>query len=168
MEESAGVTDVAEEPRSKWKRFSSLFGRHLLPILCFGLGIGILVVNYESDLVGGLNRDFTFILVAPAILVVLVVISTRACLESLICLLLTSEAVCLAYFYKSDHYLHSWPVVWTRVTVLQLLIGAALFFWLTVLRIRKREFSTWVFSAEVITVLSFAANIYFHAAYWHA
>ena len=166
MDESDAVTDVAEEPRSKWKRFSSLFGRHLLPILCFGLGIGILVVNYEFDLVYGLNRDFTFILVASAVLVVLVVIATRACLDSLICLLLMSEAVCLAFFYKSDYY--SWPVVWTRVTVLQLLVGIALFIWLTVLRIRKREFSTWVFSAEVITVLSFATNIYFHAAYWYA
>jgi hypothetical protein len=165
VEESAGVTDVAEEPRSKWKRFSSLFGRHLLPILCFGLGIGILGGVYRIDLVLVLNRDFTFILVAPAILVVLVVIATRACLESLICLLLTSEAVCLAYFYEAND---SWPVVWTRVTVLQLLVGIALFVWLTVLRIRKREFSTWVFSAEVITVLSFATNIYFHAAYWRA
>ena len=120
---------------------------------------------FDADV---LNRDFTFKLVAPAILVVLVVIATRACLDSLICLLLMSEAVCLAFFYNSDYDSYSWPVVWTRVTVLQLLIGAALFFWLTVLRIRKREFSTWVFSAEVITVLSFATNIYFHAAYWRA
>lgn len=163
MEESAGVTDVAEQPRSKWKRFASPFGRHLLPILCFGLWIGILDRRYLEP--KELQLLLTFYVVAAAILVVLVVIATRACLESLICLLLMSEAVCLAFFYEPNY---SWPVVWTRVTVLQLLVGAALFFWLTVLRIRKREFSTWVFSAEVITVLSFATNIYFHAAYSRA
>ena len=159
MEESAEVTNVAEEPRSKWKRFTSLFLRHLLPILCIGIGMRILLRTE------GLLHNHVFVGAAVTILVVLVVISTRACLESLICLLLTSEAVCLAYFYEAND---SWPVVWTRVTVLQLLVGIALFIWLTVLRIRKREFSTWVFSAEVITVLSFATNIYFHAAYWYA
>ena len=159
MEESAEVTNVAEEPRSKWKRFTSLFLRHLLPILCIGIGMRILLRTE------GLLHNHVFVGAAVTILVVLVVISTRACLESLICLLLTSEAVCLAYFYEAND---SWPVVWTRVTVLQLLVGIALFVWLTVLRIRKREFSTWVFSAEVITVLSFATNIYFHAAYWYA
>ena len=159
MEESAEVTNVAEEPRSKWKRFTSLFLRHLLPILCIGIGMRIL---RRTE---GLLHNHVFVGAAVTILVVLVVISTRACLESLICLLLTSEAVCLAYFYEAND---SWPVVWTRVTVLQLLVGIALFVWLTVLRIRKREFSTWVFSAEVITVLSFATNIYFHAAYWYA
>ena len=159
MEESAEVTNVAEEPRSKWKRFTSLFLRHLLPILCIGIGMRILLRTE------GFLHNHVFVGAAVTILVVLVVISTRACLESLICLLLTSEAVCLAYFYEAND---SWPVVWTRVTVLQLLVGIALFVWLTVLRIRKREFSTWVFSAEVITVLSFAANIYFHAAYWYA
>ena len=159
MEESAEVTNVAEEPRSKWKRFTSLFLRHLLPILCIGIGMRILLRTE------GLLHNHVFVGAAVTILVVLVVISTRACLESLICLLLTSEAVCLAYFYEAND---SWPVVWTRVTVLQLLVGIALFVWLTVLRIRKREFSTWVFSAEVITVLSFATNIYFHAAYWRA
>ena len=41
-------------------------------------------------------------------------------------------------------------------------------FWLTVLRIRKRKFSTWVFGTEIITVLSFATNIYIHAAHWKA
>jgi len=159
VEESAEVTNVAEEPRSKWKRFTSLFLRHLLPILCIGIGMRILLRTE------GLLHNHVFVGAAVTILVVLVVISTRACLESLICLLLTSEAVCLAYFYEAND---SWPVVWTRVTVLQLLVGIALFIWLTVLRIRKREFSTWVFSAEVITVLSFATNIYFHAAYWYA
>lgn len=159
MDESAGVTDVVEEPRSKLKRFTSLFLRHLLPILCIGIGISFL------RRMGGLQRDYVFVVAAVTVFVVLVVIATRACLESLICLLLTSEAVCLAYFYEVND---SWPVVWTRVTVLQLLVGIALFIWLTVLRIRRREFSTWVFSAEVITVLSFAANIYFHAAYWYA
>jgi hypothetical protein len=159
VDESAEVTNVAEEPRSKWKRFTSLFLRHLLPILCIGIGMRILLRTE------GLLHNHVFVGAAVTILVVLVVISTRACLESLICLLLTSEAVCLAYFYEAND---SWPVVWTRVTVLQLLVGIALFVWLTVLRIRKREFSTWVFSAEVITVLSFATNIYFHAAYWRA
>ena len=159
MDESAEVTNVAEEPRSKWKRFTSLFLRHLLPILCIGIGMRILLRTE------GLLHNHVFVGAAVTILVVLVVISTRACLESLICLLLTSEAVCLAYFYEAND---SWPVVWTRVTVLQLLVGIALFVWLTVLRIREREFSTWVFSAEVITVLSFATNIYFHAAYWYA
>ena len=161
MDESAGVTDVAEQPRSKWKRFASLFRRHLLPIPFFG----IVILGYSRPglYAEGLQRDLIFIVAAAAILAVLVVIATRACLESLICLLLMSEAVCLAFFYE-----HSWPVVWTRVTVLQLLVGAALFFWLTVLRIRKRKFSTWVFGTEIITVLSFAANIYFHAAYWRA
>ena len=159
MDESAEVTNVAEEPRSKWKRFTSLFLRHLLPILCIGIGMRILLRTE------GVLHNHVFVGAAVTILVVLVGISTRACLESLICLLLTSEAVCLAYFYEAND---SWPVVWTRVTVLQLLVGIALFVWLTVLRIRKREFSTWVFSAEVITVLSFATNIYFHAAYWRA
>lgn len=161
MEKSAEETDGLKTPRSKWRRCASLFRRHLLPIPFFG----IVILGYSRPGLDAaeLQRDLIFIVAAAAILAVLVVIATRACLESLICLLLMSEAVCLAFFYE-----HSWPVVWTRVTVLQLLVGAALFFWLTVLRIRKRKFSTWVFCTEIITVLSFAANIYFHAAYWRA
>ena len=153
MDKSSEETDDLKKARSKWRRFLSFVFKHLLPIPFFVFA-GLFV---------GAERE-VFLVATPALVAVLLVtIATRACLESLICLLLMSEAVCLAFFYE-----HSWPVVWTRVTVLQLLVGAALFFWLTVLRIRKRKFSTWVFCTEIITVLSFTANIYIHAAYWIA
>ena len=157
MVKSAEETDGLKTPRSKWRRFLSLIFKHLMAIPFFG------IVVYAGLVVGTDARE-VFMFATPALVAVLcVTIATRACLESLICLLLMSEAVCLAFLHE-----HSWPVVWTRVTVLQLLVGAALFFWLTVLRIRKRKFSTWVFCTEIITVLSFATNIYFHAAYWRA
>ena len=153
MDKSAEETDDLKKARSKWRRFLSFVFKHLLPIPFFVFA-GLFV---------GAERE-VFLVATPALVAVLLVtIATRACLESLICLLLMSEAVCLAFLHEQ-----SWPVVWTRVTVLQLLVGAALFFWLTVLRIRKRKFSTWVFCTEIITVLSFAANIYIHAAYWIA
>jgi len=153
VDKSAEETDDLKKARSKWRRFLSFVFKHLLPIPFFVFA-GLFV---------GAERE-VFLVATPALVAVLLVtIATRACLESLICLLLMSEAVCLAFLHEQ-----SWPVVWTRVTVLQLLVGAALFFWLTVLRIRKRKFSTWVFCTEIITVLSFAANIYIHAAYWIA
>ena len=157
MDKSAEETDDLKKPRSKWRRFLSFVFKHLLPIPFFGFVV-------FAGLVIGAEREVVFLVTTPALVAVLLVtIATRACLESLICLLLMSEAVCLAFLHEQ-----SWPVVWTRVTVLQLLVGAALFFWLTVLRIRKRKFSTWVFCTEIITVLSFTANIYIHAAYWIA
>lgn len=156
MDKSAEETDDLKKARSKWWRLLSFVFKHLLPIPFFGFVV-------FAGLFVGAERE-VFLVATPALVAVLLVtIVTRACLESLVSLLLMSEAVCLAFFYE-----HSWPVVWTRVTVLQLLVGAALFFWLTVLRIRKRKFSTWVFCTEIITVLSFAANIYIHAAYWRA
>ena len=160
MDKSAEETDGLQTARSKWRRFLSLSFRHLLPIPFFAIVI-LACIDMSRD--GGLEHNLIFIVSAAALLPVLLVVATRACLESLVSLLMMIETICLACYYE-----HSWPVVWTRVTVLQLLVGAALFFWLTVLRIRKRKFSTWVFCAEIITVLSFAANIYFHAAYWRA
>jgi len=160
VDESAGATDVPKKPRSKWRRFASLFFRHLLPIPFYGIVI-LGFMNMSRD--GGLEHNLIFIVAVAALLSVLVVIGTRACLESLVCLLMMTETICLAFFYE-----HSWPVVWTRVTVLQIFVATALFFWMTVLRIRKRKFSTWLICTEIITVLSFAANIYIHAAYWLA
>ena len=157
MDKSAEEDGDLKRSRSKWRRFLSFVFHHLLPIPFVGYVVfGGFVLSQERGV---------FLVGAPGLVAVLLVtIATRACLESLICLLLMSEAVCLTFFYEQP----SWPVVWTRVTVLQLVIAIALFFWLTILRVRKREFNTWLFCTEIITVLSFATNIYIHAAYWLA
>jgi len=78
-------------------------------------------MNMSRD--GGLEHNLIFIVAVAALLPVLVIIATRACLESLVCLLLMIETICLAFYYEQ-----SWPVVWTRVTVLQIFVAAALFF----------------------------------------
>ena len=102
-------------------------------------------------------------------------IATRGSLESLICLLLTIEGGALFLAYDLQQALDtatrsptSWPVAWTRVVLVQLLVAGMLFCWLAILRIRKRKFSTWLVLTELLTVSLFALLIYFRCTYWWA
>ena len=168
--EIAQKTDGAVKRRSRWRRFLAFFLKHILPLLILGLAAEVLTDAFFLS-----HSGFFFLVSAlTAILVLIMLIATRGSLESLVCLLLALEggALILAYVDKTgalDNFgLAAWPVTWTRVVLVQLLVAGMLLSWLTILRIRKRHFNTWLVATELLTVFFFSLLVYFTCTYWQA
>ena len=162
-------TTGASKPRPWWKRFISLFLKHLLPLLILGFLCACWAFEYwgigSPVLRGGPNfrRLIPITSIFMAILVLVLPLATRGSLESLTCLLLAVEGGILFLAYGP-----SWSVAWTRVALLQLLVAGVLLCWLTILRIRNRNFSTWLVLTELLTLTFFALLIYFRCTYYWA
>ncbi len=153
-------TDGLAQRRPRWRRFLSLFLKHLLPLLALALICALSAAHLRG---GNSQGPIVATSIFLGILVLVMPIATRGSLESLFCFLLAVEGGALFLAYRD-----AWSVTWTRVVLLQLLVAGILLSWLTILRIRNRKFNTWLVLTELLTVLLFALLIYFRCTYWWA
>ena len=158
--EIARKTDGVVKPRSMWRRFLSFFLKHLLPLLILGLVCALSGIHLRNGYSEGPIAATSILL---GILVLIMPIATRGSLGSLVCFLLAVEGGTLFLAYGD-----AWSVTWTRVVLLQLLVAGMLLSWLAILRIRKRQFNTWLVLTELLTVSLFSLLIYFRCTYWWA
>jgi len=153
-------TDDLVKRRPRWRRFLSLFLKHLLPLLALGLVCALSAAHLRG---GNSEGPIVATSIFLGILVLVMPIATRGSLESLVCFLLAVEGGALFLAYGD-----AWSVTWTRVVLLQLLVAGMLLSWLAILRIRNRQFNTWLVLTELLTVSLFALLIYFRCTYWWA